>query len=183
MDHIANQGLLNKVQVNYYNYPLAIYVLSNDNLKLGWLVDYLDFNKIQVIIDTPLLFQYHNKYNNPSYDMLLKHTSLLFTNALNNQQNIACIGSFDSNELLKQLEMLYDAKYFTILYVLNITDNDEYAFNQFIKEYSSVLNCFHEQHYFRLKAEQLELVLSKYGQNKCYYINNLDSQTLELITL
>ena len=121
MNNIINQQIINQIQLDYKNTPLAVFLIGTNGSGKSSLRRYLDLSDIQSNIDPDVLNKiYKSKYPN-SYQIDAARQALkMYDDALNLGLNICLESTLAGRGTMARIKAAKDAGYYTIGFYIGL---------------------------------------------------------------
>lgn len=125
MNGIINQQIINQIQLDYQNTPLAVFLIGTNGSGKSSLRKYLDLSDIQSNIDPDVLNRiYKNKYPNNYQIEAAKQALKMYDDALNLGLNICLESTLAGRGTMARIKAAKDAGYYTIGFYIGLNSVD-----------------------------------------------------------
>lgn len=121
MDNIINQQIINQIQLNYKNTPLAVFLIGTNGCGKSSLRNYLNLADIQTNIDPDVLNRiYKNKYPQTYQIEAGKKALKMYDDALDNKLNICLESTLAGRGTMARIKAAKGAGYYTIGFYIGL---------------------------------------------------------------
>lgn len=125
MISIINQQIINQIQLDYQNMPLAVFLIGTNGSGKSSLRKYLDLSDIQSNIDPDVLNRiYKNKYPHNYQIEAAKQALKMYDDALNLGLNICLESTLAGRGTMARIKAAKDAGYYTIGFYIGLNSVD-----------------------------------------------------------
>lgn len=121
MNHIINQQIVEQIQLDYQNTPLAVFLIGTNGSGKSSLRNYLNLTDIQTNIDPDVLNRiYRNKYPQTYQIEAGKQALKMYDDALDNGLNICLESTLAGRGTMERIKAAKKAGYYTIGYYIGL---------------------------------------------------------------
>lgn len=123
MNYQVNQTIINQVQINYTNIPLAIFLIGANGSGKSTLRNYLNLSDIQMNIDPDLLNRiFKVKYPNNYLVEAAKQALTMYNQALRNNLNLCIESTLSGKGTMQRIIAAKKQGYFVIGYFVGLNN-------------------------------------------------------------
>ncbi len=123
MNHINNQALIDKIQLNYHNIPLAVFLIGANGSGKSTLRNYLNLTDIQTNIDPDVLNRiYKNRYPNTYLIESAKQALTMYKQGITSGVNICIESTLAGHGTLGRIIQAKQHGYYTVAYFVGLND-------------------------------------------------------------
>ncbi|MCC2624174.1 MAG: hypothetical protein K0R14_47 [Burkholderiales bacterium] len=123
MNHIHNQALIDTIQLNYHNIPLAVFLIGANGSGKSTLRNYLNLTDIQTNIDPDVLNRiYKNRYPNTYLIESAKQALTMYKQGIDSGVNICIESTLAGHGTLARIIQAKRHGYYTIAYFVGLND-------------------------------------------------------------
>lgn len=121
MNSIINQQIINQIQLDYQNTPLAVFLIGTNGSGKSSLRNYLNLSDIQTNIDPDVLNKiYRIKYPDNYQIVAAKQALKMYDDALNFGLNICLESTLAGRGTMARIKAAKDAGYYTIGFYIGL---------------------------------------------------------------
>lgn len=121
MNHIINQEIINQIQLNYDNIPLAVFLLGTNGCGKSSLRNYLNLSDIQTNIDPDVLNRIYKAKFPRTYQIEAGKQALkMYDEALSNGMNICLESTLAGRGTMQRIIAAKAQGYHTIAYYIGL---------------------------------------------------------------
>ncbi len=121
MNHIINQEIINQIQLNYDNIPLAVFLLGTNGSGKSSLRNYLNLSDIQTNIDPDVLNRIYKAKFPRSYQIEAGKQALkMYDDALSSGMNICLESTLAGRGTMQRIVAAKTQGYHTIAYYIGL---------------------------------------------------------------
>ena len=121
MNHLINQEIINQIQLNYDNIPLAVFLLGTNGSGKSSLRNYLNLSDIQTNIDTDVLNQiYKTKFPKTYQIEAGKQALKMYDEALAAGMNICLESTLAGKGTMQRIRAAKERGYHTLAYYIGL---------------------------------------------------------------
>lgn len=121
MNHIINQEIINQIQLNYDNIPLAVFLLGTNGSGKSSLRNYLNLSDIQINIDPDVLNRIYKAKFPRNYQIEAGKQALkMYDDALSSGMNICLESTLAGHGTMQRIVAAKTQGYHTIAYYIGL---------------------------------------------------------------
>lgn len=121
MNHHKNQQMIDTIQLDYNNIPLAVFLIGTNGSGKSSLRNYLNLTDIQTNIDPDVLNKiYKTKYPQTYYIESAKQALKMYDNALNNGLNICLESTLAGRGTMERIKSAKSKGYYVIGFYIGL---------------------------------------------------------------
>ncbi len=123
MNHALNQTLIDTIQLNYHNIPLAVFLIGANGSGKSTLRNYLNLTDIQTNIDPDVLNRiYKNRYPNTYLIESAKQALTMYKQGIDSGVNICIESTLAGHGTTERIIQAKKHGYFTVAYFVGLND-------------------------------------------------------------
>lgn len=123
MIDFLNQAIIDQIQLDYKNIPLAVFLIGTNGSGKSTLRRYLNLAEIQTNIDPDLLNRIFMAKNPNNYQICAaKHALTMYDEAIHNDLNLCLESTLSGKGTLSRILRAKQQGYFTIGYFVGLND-------------------------------------------------------------
>ncbi len=203
MNHLINQTLINTIQPNYINAPLAVFLIGANGSGKSTLRNYLNLSDIQTNIDPDVLNRiFKNKYPQNYIFESARCAITMYQQSIKNEFNVCIESTLAGHGTMDRIIQAKNCGYFIIGYFVGLNNVElnlvriknrvalgghDIPKNTVLKRYhesmdnlTKIKNYFNELHIIDNSFTAYQLQLSKYQENIIQHTSTLEDWVTKL---
>src|SRR5579863_7132246 len=197
MNYAYNQALIDTIQLNYHNIPLAVFLIGANGSGKSTLRNYLNLTDIQTNIDPDVLNRiYKSRYPNAYLIESAKQALIMYKQGITSGVNICIESTLAGHGTTERIIQAKKHGYFTIAYFVGLNDvelnlerirqrvaegghniPDASVRRRYTESINNAVNLkdyFDELYIIDNSQDSYSLQISKHGQKITQHLTNLE---------